>query len=40
MTGEIKQRMETEVVEKELSYLMELTLRLENELNSVILREN
>lgn len=32
--------MEQEVVEQELSLLIELTLRLEDELNNVCLREN
>jgi len=32
---EKKERMEKELVEKELSQLMEVTLRLEDELNSV-----
>ncbi len=31
--------MEKKIVEKELSLLMEITLRLEDELNSVIYRE-
>jgi len=35
-----KRNMENEIVEKELSYLMELTLNLEDELNNVISREN
>jgi len=31
-----KEKMEQKVVEEELSFLMEITLRLEDELNSII----
>lgn len=36
---ENKKIMEQKFVEKELSYLMEITLRLEDELNSIISHE-
>ena len=35
-----KEKMEKEIVEKELSVLMEITLRLEDELNNVIVENN
>jgi hypothetical protein len=31
-----KEKMEKQIVEEELSYLLEMTLRLEDELNSVL----
>jgi hypothetical protein len=33
---ENKKKMEKQIVEEELSYLLEMTLRLEDELNSVL----
>jgi len=36
---ETQKNMEQKIVEQELSFLMELTLSLEDELNSIVLRE-
>jgi hypothetical protein len=35
-----RKEMEKEVIEQELSVLIELTLRLEDELNNITIREN
>jgi hypothetical protein len=40
MQKNIKENMEKEIVEQELSVLMEITLRLEDELNNIIVENN